>query len=219
MPIMEHDIPADTRDNDFHGPESNDAEIGIAHNLTNSRRNSKNSLDQAEHCYPSAYHASTTGKRMTAPFPNEEPFPAPPPPLRQSSEHAGRSTNWYAYILKYHTCPRNSFQVILQGIRRVHPFEEAGPTSSVWRAYLDESLIDDTDILEKQRGEVNILLVFVSSFSQIRVTFLNCILFCRRDYSPQLSAPSLHNHGIPCSQTIRKCLLYCCLTRSIFNAR
>ncbi|PBK80356.1 hypothetical protein ARMGADRAFT_949677, partial [Armillaria gallica] len=52
------------------------------------------------------------------------------------------------------------------------PFEEAGPTSSVWRAYLDESLIDDTDILEKQRGEVNILLVFAGLFSAVVSTFI-----------------------------------------------
>ncbi len=80
---MEHHMPADTRDNDLHDPESNDAEIGIAHNLINSRRNSKNSLDQAEHSYPSAYHASMTGKGMTTPSPNEEPFQAIHPPLTQ----------------------------------------------------------------------------------------------------------------------------------------
>ncbi|PBK85923.1 hypothetical protein ARMGADRAFT_871784, partial [Armillaria gallica] len=53
------------------------------------------------------------------------------------------------------------------------PFEEAGPTSSVSHAYLDESLNYDTAMLQDQRGEVNILLVFVSSSSQIRVTFFN----------------------------------------------
>ncbi len=42
------------------------------------------------------------------------------------------------------------------------PFEEAGPTSCIWRAYLDESLVYDTDMLGNQRGQVNILLVFVS---------------------------------------------------------
>ncbi|KAK0226804.1 hypothetical protein EDD85DRAFT_741931, partial [Armillaria nabsnona] len=52
------------------------------------------------------------------------------------------------------------------------PFEEAGPTSSVWRAYLHESLIDDSDILRKQRGEVNILLVFAGLFSAVASTFI-----------------------------------------------
>ncbi len=81
---MEHDMPANTRDNDLHNPESNDVEIGIAHNLIDSRRSPQNSFDQAERSYPSAYHASTIGKGMTMPSPDEEPFPAPPPPLRQS---------------------------------------------------------------------------------------------------------------------------------------
>ncbi|PBK79561.1 hypothetical protein ARMGADRAFT_950703, partial [Armillaria gallica] len=52
------------------------------------------------------------------------------------------------------------------------PFEEAGPTSSVWRAYLDESLIYHTDMLEKQRGQTNILLVFAGLFSAIVTAFI-----------------------------------------------
>ncbi len=80
---MEHNMPADTRDGDFHDPESNDAEIGVAHNLIDSLRSPQNSLDHAEHAYPSGYHASTTGKGMTTPSPNEEPFPAIHPPLTQ----------------------------------------------------------------------------------------------------------------------------------------
>ncbi|PBK85854.1 hypothetical protein ARMGADRAFT_866554, partial [Armillaria gallica] len=47
------------------------------------------------------------------------------------------------------------------------PFEEAGPTSSIWRAYLDESFIDDTNMLGNQRGELNILLVFAGLFSAV----------------------------------------------------
>ncbi len=82
--IIEHNMPTDTRDGDFHDLESNDAEIGVAHNLIDSRRSPQNSLDHAEHAYPSAYHASMTGKGMITPSPNEECFPAPPPPLRQS---------------------------------------------------------------------------------------------------------------------------------------
>ncbi len=80
---MEHDIPTDTRDNDLHNPESNDTDIGVTHNLINSRRKSKNSLDQVEHSYPSACHSSTTEKGMTMSSPNEEPFPAIHPPLMQ----------------------------------------------------------------------------------------------------------------------------------------
>ncbi len=32
------------------------------------------------------------------------------------------------------------------------PFEEAGPTSCIWRAYLDESLVYNTDMIGNQRG-------------------------------------------------------------------
>ncbi len=42
------------------------------------------------------------------------------------------------------------------------PFEEAGLASGVWAAYLNESWNYDTDMVAEQRGEVNILLVFVS---------------------------------------------------------
>ncbi|PBK80351.1 hypothetical protein ARMGADRAFT_860233, partial [Armillaria gallica] len=52
------------------------------------------------------------------------------------------------------------------------PFEEAGPTSSVWRAYVHESLIDDGDTLRNQRGEVNILLVFAGPFSAAVSNFI-----------------------------------------------
>ncbi|PBK79406.1 hypothetical protein ARMGADRAFT_872261, partial [Armillaria gallica] len=52
------------------------------------------------------------------------------------------------------------------------PFEEAGPTSSVWRAYSDESRNYDTDMLQDQRGQVNILLVFAGLFSAVVSNFI-----------------------------------------------
>ncbi|KAK0432072.1 hypothetical protein EV421DRAFT_1924814, partial [Armillaria borealis] len=52
------------------------------------------------------------------------------------------------------------------------PFEEAGPTSSVWQAYLHESIIDDSDTLRNQRGEVNIILVFAGLFSAVVSNFI-----------------------------------------------
>ncbi|KAK0209902.1 hypothetical protein IW262DRAFT_1281114, partial [Armillaria fumosa] len=52
------------------------------------------------------------------------------------------------------------------------PFKEAGPTSSVWRAYLDESRDYDTDMVAKQRGELNIILVFAGLFSAIVTAFI-----------------------------------------------
>ncbi|KAK0227233.1 hypothetical protein EDD85DRAFT_734679, partial [Armillaria nabsnona] len=53
------------------------------------------------------------------------------------------------------------------------PFKEAGPTSSVWRAYLDESWNHDTQIFGTQRGELNILLVFAGLFSAIATAFIS----------------------------------------------
>ncbi|PBK62052.1 hypothetical protein ARMSODRAFT_856320, partial [Armillaria solidipes] len=53
------------------------------------------------------------------------------------------------------------------------PFEEAGPTSSVWRAYLDERYNHDTDIFGNQRGRLNILLVFAELFSAIVTAFIS----------------------------------------------
>ncbi|KAK0226870.1 hypothetical protein EDD85DRAFT_777457, partial [Armillaria nabsnona] len=52
------------------------------------------------------------------------------------------------------------------------PLEETAPTSSIWRAYLDESLIYDNEMLGNQRGQVNILLVFAGLFSAIVSTFI-----------------------------------------------
>ncbi|KAK0481065.1 hypothetical protein EDD18DRAFT_1436505, partial [Armillaria luteobubalina] len=51
------------------------------------------------------------------------------------------------------------------------PFEEAGPTSSVWRAYLNESRDYDTNLVAEQRGEMNILLVFAGLFSAVVTAF------------------------------------------------
>ncbi|SJL19031.1 uncharacterized protein ARMOST_22638 [Armillaria ostoyae] len=144
---MEHNMPADTRDNDLHDPEFNDAEIGIAHNFIDCLRSSPDSLDQAEYAYPSAYHASTTGKGMTTPSPDEEPFPAPPPPLRQP-----QSPPVVAPIGDS------------QGYLPSPPFEEAGPTSSVWRVYLHESIINDSDTLRNKRGEAGLFSAVVSNF-------------------------------------------------------
>ncbi|SJL18881.1 uncharacterized protein ARMOST_22483 [Armillaria ostoyae] len=53
------------------------------------------------------------------------------------------------------------------------PFEEGGPTSNIWQAYLDEGLIYDNDMLGNQRGQVNILLVFARLFSAIVSAFID----------------------------------------------
>ncbi|KAK0432940.1 hypothetical protein EV421DRAFT_1719016, partial [Armillaria borealis] len=52
------------------------------------------------------------------------------------------------------------------------PFEEAGSTSGVWAAYLNESGNYDTDMIAEQRGEVNILLVFAGLFSAVVTAFI-----------------------------------------------
>ncbi|PBK79694.1 hypothetical protein ARMGADRAFT_860882, partial [Armillaria gallica] len=68
------------------------------------------------------------------------------------------------------------------------PFEEAAPTSSIWRAYLKESWNYDTDMLGNKRGQVNILLVFAGLFSAVVSTFIaQSSTNLRPDYQ-QLSA-------------------------------
>ncbi|KAK0209927.1 hypothetical protein IW262DRAFT_1281081, partial [Armillaria fumosa] len=52
------------------------------------------------------------------------------------------------------------------------PFKEAGPTSSVWRAYLDESRDCDTDMIAKHKGELNTLLVCAGLFSAVVTAFV-----------------------------------------------
>ncbi|KAK0209900.1 hypothetical protein IW262DRAFT_1233166, partial [Armillaria fumosa] len=59
-----------------------------------------------------------------------------------------------------------------QGYAPNPPFEEAGPTSSVWCAYLDESRDWDTNMVAEQRGELNILLVFSGLFSAVVTAFI-----------------------------------------------
>ncbi|KAK0226825.1 hypothetical protein EDD85DRAFT_777540, partial [Armillaria nabsnona] len=87
-------------------------------------------------------------------------------------ERACEGAYWYACYSKHYLFPHES----ILGDSRVYapsqPFEEAGPTSSVWRAYLDESLIYHMDMLEKQRGQTNILLVFAGLFSAIVTAFI-----------------------------------------------
>ncbi|KAK0486799.1 hypothetical protein EDD18DRAFT_1035955, partial [Armillaria luteobubalina] len=51
------------------------------------------------------------------------------------------------------------------------PFEEAGLTSSVWHAYLNESRDYDTNLVAEQRGEMNILLAFAGLFSMVVTVF------------------------------------------------
>ncbi|KAK0429898.1 hypothetical protein EV421DRAFT_1684037, partial [Armillaria borealis] len=52
------------------------------------------------------------------------------------------------------------------------PFKEAGPTSSVWRAYLDASL-NDTAMFGNHKDELNIILVFAGLFSAVATSFIS----------------------------------------------
>ncbi|PBK85920.1 hypothetical protein ARMGADRAFT_865240, partial [Armillaria gallica] len=50
--------------------------------------------------------------------------------------------------------------------------EEVEPTSSIWQAYLDESVIYDREIGDTHKGETNILFVFAGLFSMVVSTFI-----------------------------------------------
>ncbi len=105
-----------------------------------------------------------------------------------------------------HSALPSHSQVISVDSRRYapsEPFEEAGPTSSIWRAYLDESLIYDMDMLGNQRGQVNILLVFVSSFSRMHATSVELISLIGRTVLGDCGPPSLCNPRQTFSKTFR----------------
>ncbi|KAK0226833.1 hypothetical protein EDD85DRAFT_891038, partial [Armillaria nabsnona] len=141
-------MSSDTEYNDLQDPDSNEEETGIADESIDSWRGSQDSLDQAEYSH-SSYQASTTGEGVTMPS------PTPPPPLKQRQSPQVAATTGDSE--KYPPSP---------------PFEEAGPTSSVWRAYLDEGESFDTNMLEKQREEVNRLLIFAGLFCSVVSNFL-----------------------------------------------
>ncbi|KAK0442501.1 uncharacterized protein EV420DRAFT_1649666 [Desarmillaria tabescens] len=156
-------MPNEIRDEYPQDPIYNDKGIGIADELDDSARHSQISLEDPNNSHPSSPPASTTEHEKNAPLPDEEPttcrarkkhpgiFALPP---HSASTTAGVSTGDYR---PYAPSP---------------PFEEAGPTSCIWRAYLDESLVYDTDMLGNQRGQVNILLVFAGLFSAIVSAFI-----------------------------------------------
>ncbi|KAK0442518.1 uncharacterized protein EV420DRAFT_1341015, partial [Desarmillaria tabescens] len=52
------------------------------------------------------------------------------------------------------------------------PFEEVDPTSRIWGTCLAEGWKYDMDIMENQRGEVNVLFVFAGLFSAIVSAFI-----------------------------------------------
>ncbi|KAK0190199.1 hypothetical protein F5146DRAFT_932314, partial [Armillaria mellea] len=87
-------------------------------------------------------------------------------------ECTGESANWYVFCSKHYLCSHESILGSAQVYVLSQPFEEAGLMSSVWQAYSDESLIYHTDMLEKQRGQKNILLVFAGLFSVIVTAFI-----------------------------------------------
>ncbi len=85
-------------------------------------------------------------------------------PSHSTSTAAGVSTGMCIYPNIFSVPHARAIPADYQVYVPSPPFEEAGPTSCIWRAYLDESLVYDTDMLGNQRGQVNILLVFVSQF-------------------------------------------------------
>ncbi|KAK0494290.1 hypothetical protein EDD18DRAFT_365480 [Armillaria luteobubalina] len=141
-------------------PESTDQQFRSASQLDTSPLGARKSVNGSERPRPSATHHATTveGKKPSSPVENY---------VRRSIRK-----RWPFIFGLPGTAPMR----VPTGDSRVYapsqPFEEAGPTSSVWRAYLDESLIYHADMLEKQRGQTNILLVFAGLFSAIVTAFI-----------------------------------------------
>ncbi|KAK0226829.1 hypothetical protein EDD85DRAFT_891036, partial [Armillaria nabsnona] len=151
---------SDTRGETLNNPQPNDDGIKVTDESNGSTR-TQNSFDQAEDSHRLAHHASTTGQEMTTPSPDKEHMPR-------------RTRTKYPSIFGLPHQPAGRAEVITTDSTYAPspPFEEAGPTSSVWHAYLHESWNYDTDMVGNQRGEVNILLVFAGLFSAVVSTFI-----------------------------------------------
>ncbi|KAK0471442.1 hypothetical protein IW261DRAFT_1571944 [Armillaria novae-zelandiae] len=98
-----------------------------------------------------------TGERMSMPLPEEE-----------ATTCRSRTRHLSVFALSYQATDPEG---VPTGDSRAYapnsPFEEAWPASSIWRAYLDESQDCDTNMVSEQTGELNILLVFLSNFSEM----------------------------------------------------
>ncbi|KAK0471467.1 hypothetical protein IW261DRAFT_1371734, partial [Armillaria novae-zelandiae] len=158
--VKEHDMPSDIQDDTSHDPVFNGKGIGVTDQL-NTSMPPVTSWDRPENSHRSAHHATTTGESMSMPLPAEGPT-APQARTRHRSvsglsHQAAGSEGVHGDSRAYAPSP---------------PFEEAGPKSSVWCAYLDKSREYDTNMVAEQRGELNILLVFAGLFSAVVSNFL-----------------------------------------------
>ncbi|KAK0209928.1 hypothetical protein IW262DRAFT_1323774, partial [Armillaria fumosa] len=160
--VKEYHMPSDIQDETSHDPAFNgDSGIGVTDPL-NASTYTQTPLDTLENSHRLAHHASTTGKGMSMPLPEEGPTTRRartrhPSVFGLSQQGAGSAG-----------VPTGDFRAYAPS----QPFEEAGPTSSVWHAYLDESRDCDANIVAEQRGEVNILLVFAGLFSAVVSSFI-----------------------------------------------
>ncbi|KAK0201318.1 hypothetical protein DFS33DRAFT_1124861 [Desarmillaria ectypa] len=159
---MEHDLPSDFQNNDFQYPESNEKRTQAASGSCNFSRSQK-PFDGHENSHTSAYHANTAGEGVTMPSFFEDPIPRPTRKNRPST---------FFQPLHSTRVPMRIPAGDSEACAPSQPFEEVGPASNVRRAYLDESGTYDTDVVGKQRGEVNILLVFAGIFSAVVTAFI-----------------------------------------------
>ncbi len=160
-------MPSDSRRDDGHDHASVQEVPRTGDDLHDAPGGSRNSVRRSESSQSSASHTTSPQRSGNPPLPVGEPgsrqrrkkysqmFGLQSP---SASTPVGGPTGMYISSLS----SSESISIDSQGYAPSQPFEEAGPTSSIWRAYLDESFIYDTDMLGNQRGQVNILLVFVS---------------------------------------------------------
>ncbi|KAK0190190.1 hypothetical protein F5146DRAFT_1139775 [Armillaria mellea] len=151
---MERDVTSDIQDEHPLHPQYNDERIRVTDELDGSTH-AQNSLYMHENSYHSAYHTSPMGRHMPTPLPDKGSVRGTPTLPKQPTHFPAVAP--IGDSKEYPLSP---------------PFEEAGPMSSVWHAYLDESSNCDTNMIQDQRGEVNILLVFAGLFSAVVSTFI-----------------------------------------------
>ncbi|KAK0432949.1 hypothetical protein EV421DRAFT_2088992 [Armillaria borealis] len=178
-------MPSDIRDDDEQDHAFFQEVPRTSDDIHDTPQGSQNPVDRPENAQSSALDITPPQRGESQTLPVEE---SPPPRARN------RRPTIFGLPPQSTSTPVGVPTVDSRGYAPSEPFEEAAPTSSIWRAYLDESLIYDTDMLGNQRGQVNILLVFAGLFSAIVSAFIaQSSTNLQPDYQ-QLSAYLLFDH-------------------------
>ncbi|KAK0486776.1 hypothetical protein EDD18DRAFT_1111000 [Armillaria luteobubalina] len=153
-------MPSDIQDEASHDPALNvDSGIRVTDPL-NTPIPTQTPLDTPEIFLNSAHDDSTTGERMS-------PMTEEVPTTRRAGTRHPSVFGLSQQGAGSEGMPTGDFRAFAPK----PPFEEAGPTSSVWYTYLGKIQDLETDLVAEQRGELNIILVFSGLFSAVITAF------------------------------------------------